>query len=186
MDTQLIVRLIELVKKTGDRLVLADPAGESAVVVMDLSEYEGLLAQAGGRSARQSMPEVVAGSPVDGGSAPRIAVQEANSTLQPSLADGRRIDSPSASRPAHQEANETGAERLTAVETGANIKREIGNRETEGMAVGRPDQAVEGLGGSRPENKPPVQSPVSQPQDQPAQWPDGPEDEARFYLEPIE
>ena len=47
MDTQLVFRLIELVRKTGDRLILADPSSDNAVVVMDLAAYERLLNQAG-------------------------------------------------------------------------------------------------------------------------------------------
>jgi len=42
MNPELITRLISLVEKTGDRVVLADPETGKAVVVMDLSSYERL------------------------------------------------------------------------------------------------------------------------------------------------
>jgi hypothetical protein len=42
MNPELISRLIGLVEKTGDRVVLADPETGKAVVVMDLPSYEKL------------------------------------------------------------------------------------------------------------------------------------------------
>jgi len=36
-------RIIELVRRTGDRLVVTDPEGREPVVVMDLDEYEAML-----------------------------------------------------------------------------------------------------------------------------------------------
>jgi len=42
MNPELITRLVSLVEKTGDRVVLADPATGKAVVVMDLASYERL------------------------------------------------------------------------------------------------------------------------------------------------
>jgi len=42
MNPELITRLISLVERTGDRVVLADPQTGKAVVVLDLSSYERL------------------------------------------------------------------------------------------------------------------------------------------------
>ena len=42
MNPELISRLISLVERTGDRVVLADPQTGKAVVVLDLSSYEKL------------------------------------------------------------------------------------------------------------------------------------------------
>ncbi|MFA6604299.1 MAG: hypothetical protein WCT10_05730 [Patescibacteria group bacterium] len=42
MNTELITRLIGLIEKTGDKVVLADPMTGKAVVVMDLDAYERL------------------------------------------------------------------------------------------------------------------------------------------------
>jgi hypothetical protein len=44
MNPELISRLIGLVEKTGDKVVLADPETGKAVVVMDLASYERLIA----------------------------------------------------------------------------------------------------------------------------------------------
>ena len=40
MNSELVLRLIALVQKNGDRVVLADPESGEGVVVMDLSSYE--------------------------------------------------------------------------------------------------------------------------------------------------
>jgi hypothetical protein len=42
MNSELVLRLIALVQKNGDRVVLADPATGKGVVVMDLESYERL------------------------------------------------------------------------------------------------------------------------------------------------
>ena len=42
MQPELITRLVGLVQKTGERVILADPETGKAVVVMDLAEYERL------------------------------------------------------------------------------------------------------------------------------------------------
>ncbi|MFH1433978.1 MAG: hypothetical protein ABIG32_03740 [Candidatus Uhrbacteria bacterium] len=36
-------RIIELVRRTGDRLVVTDPDGREPVIIMDLDEYESML-----------------------------------------------------------------------------------------------------------------------------------------------
>lgn len=38
-------RILDLVKRTGDRLIVTDPDGQHAYVVMDLDQYEALLEQ---------------------------------------------------------------------------------------------------------------------------------------------
>jgi len=40
-------RILDLVRRTGDKLVVTDPDGEQAFVVMDLDEYEILLEENG-------------------------------------------------------------------------------------------------------------------------------------------
>lgn len=40
-------RILDLVRLTGDKLVVTDPEGERACVVMDLDDYELLLADTG-------------------------------------------------------------------------------------------------------------------------------------------
>jgi len=51
MNTELITRLIGLIEKTGDKVVLADPLTGKAVVVMDLDAYERLNAGASSPAA---------------------------------------------------------------------------------------------------------------------------------------
>ncbi len=46
MNSELIQRLINLVRKNGDRVVLADPEGGKAIVIIDLDAYEKLAAGA--------------------------------------------------------------------------------------------------------------------------------------------
>jgi len=44
MNSDLLKRVLEIVKKTGDKFVIADEAGGGAYVVMELADYEKLLA----------------------------------------------------------------------------------------------------------------------------------------------
>ncbi len=36
-------RILDLVRRTGDRMVVTDPEGEQAVVIMDFDEYEAII-----------------------------------------------------------------------------------------------------------------------------------------------
>ncbi|OGL67201.1 hypothetical protein A2856_04035 [Candidatus Uhrbacteria bacterium RIFCSPHIGHO2_01_FULL_63_20] len=47
-------RLLELAKRTGDRLIITDPEGEESFVVMGLDQYEGLLG--GPRPSERPLP----------------------------------------------------------------------------------------------------------------------------------
>ena len=62
MNTELITRLIGLIEKTGDKVVLADPLTGKAVVVMDLDAYErlnaGMISPAA--AAKPALTEAVA------------------------------------------------------------------------------------------------------------------------------
>ena len=44
MNSDLLKRILEIVKKTGDKFVIADEASLGAYVVMELADYEKLLA----------------------------------------------------------------------------------------------------------------------------------------------
>jgi len=57
MNPELISRLISLVERTGDRVVLADPQTGKAVVVLDLSSYERLCV--GSQMTETAPPAVV-------------------------------------------------------------------------------------------------------------------------------
>ena len=45
MNPEFITRVVGLVQKTNDRVVLADPSSGKAVVVMDLDSYERLMSR---------------------------------------------------------------------------------------------------------------------------------------------
>lgn len=49
-------RLLRFARRTGDRLIVTDPAGEEPIVVMSLEQYENLLTSAYGPSKSFSMP----------------------------------------------------------------------------------------------------------------------------------
>lgn len=51
MNSDLLKRVLEIVKKTGDKFVIADEATGGAYVVMDLADYEKLL----GASSRKTV-----------------------------------------------------------------------------------------------------------------------------------
>ena len=55
MQPELITRLIALIQKTGERIVLADPETGRAVVVMDLEQYERLC---GAAPAQAPIPQL--------------------------------------------------------------------------------------------------------------------------------
>ena len=40
-------RILDLVRRTGDKMVVTDPNGDDAYVIMDLDEYELMLAESG-------------------------------------------------------------------------------------------------------------------------------------------
>jgi hypothetical protein len=46
-------RLLKLAQKTGDRLIVTDPSGQEPVVILPLSEYEGLLDHGSFRGGRE-------------------------------------------------------------------------------------------------------------------------------------
>lgn len=50
-------RLLRFARRTGDRLIVTDPAGEEPIVVMSLEQYETLVANAFGPSKGFVMPE---------------------------------------------------------------------------------------------------------------------------------
>lgn len=50
-------RLLRFARRTGDRLIVTDPAGEEPIVVMSLEQYETLIANAFGPSKGFVLPE---------------------------------------------------------------------------------------------------------------------------------
>jgi hypothetical protein len=47
MNPELLKRILELIGKTGDRVVIADPAGDKPYVLMGLEQYETILGKDG-------------------------------------------------------------------------------------------------------------------------------------------
>lgn len=47
MATDMLRRIVELAKKSGDRIIVTDPSGNDAFVLMNLDQYERLLGQQG-------------------------------------------------------------------------------------------------------------------------------------------
>ena len=185
MDTQLVFRLIELVRKTGDRLILADPSSDNAVVVMDLAAYERLLNQAGEQLV-SSQSEIVS-TPEQPSSTPsrndvvRPVTKIESAPVEP-LSTARSTES---SHPQFPEPDRPGLEHLTAVKTGANINREIGIQSSVKNVIESMTKSSF-QNESQIQNQATVQQSVSPPAKSAAQWSDEPEEEARFYLEPIE
>ena len=58
MNNQL-KRIIELAKKTGDRLIITDSEGQNAFVVMNLDEYEGMIDKPAFIESTETIPESV-------------------------------------------------------------------------------------------------------------------------------
>jgi len=185
MDTQLVFRLIELVRKTGDRLILADPSSDSAVVVMDLAAYERLLNQASEQPAN-SRSETVSATEQPIPTPPRKDIVRSVAEVESIPVEPPPVARPIGQfQPQSQEFNQAGLERLTVSGTRANINREIGLQSTvksviESMVKSSPrDEA-------RIQNQSAVQQPASLPTEPSVGQPDEPAEEERFYLEPIE
>jgi hypothetical protein len=110
MNPEFISRIVGLVQKTGDRVILADQQTGKAVVVLDLESYERLCAP--------SPAQVATPAP-----RPEIKVQETEKVAeisQNSDAKRKAVFAPSASK-------ETGAMAdLTQEELMAKINRDIG------------------------------------------------------------
>ncbi len=158
MNPELINRLVHLVERTGDRVVLADPTTGKAVVVMDLNSYERLCVP---------MPAQVA---LEIPSAPTEHQKPIFKAEQSQISQSKPTKSVIA--PAASASNLAD---LTHEELMDKINRDIGDwkeaQESRTRAEERPRQ---------PQKQPAVKAaPRAEPT---AQL----EDEERFYLEPIE
>lgn len=63
MHSELIARVVDLIQKTGDRIVLVDPQTGKTVVVMDLASYEKLMTGAASTAAPAATPPVATETP---------------------------------------------------------------------------------------------------------------------------
>ena len=73
MQPELITRVISLIQKNGDKVVLADPQSGKAVVVMDLESYERLCVPTHVSTPAPTPIEAPVRTPM---MAPKIAIQE--------------------------------------------------------------------------------------------------------------
>ncbi len=189
MDTKLIARLVELVRKTGDRVVVPDDLENGrAVVIMDLDAYEELM----GTAVKEApVPQVTAELPLPA-FAPEPVPEPENDLVQQIMAIRKE---PEKQAPEQPPTVSTKAETspppanlpvaapqdLTGQDNDAKIKREIGDWKTVGDV--RPSVAPP----KRETTFGPAKQPVNQPAVQPAPAAANQlEDEERFYLEPIE
>ncbi|MEA3249193.1 MAG: hypothetical protein U9Q03_02445 [Patescibacteria group bacterium] len=199
MDTKLIARLVELVRKTGDRVVVPDDteAGK-AVVIMDLDAYEELMG-----TASRELPVVATVEPplqqmfepepiVAPAGGPELVEVAETDVVQQIRAIRKESETSSLPPPASRQEPQAASappvnlpvvesQDLTPSDNDAKIKREIGNWKTIGDVLPPTTPAAAGTPpgqASQPTNQPAVQSaPVVANQL---------EDEERFYLEPIE
>lgn len=185
MDTKLIARLVELVRKTGDRVVVPDDAESGrAVVIMDLDAYEELMGTA---TKEMPLPNATAELPLQQMFEPEPVMPEPDVVQQirsmreeHDSAIARQRDSQAESKPP---SNLPVAEPqdLTRPRDDAKIKREIGNWKTVGQVrppVAPADSGTPFGSAKEPVNQPAVQSAPAVANQM--------EDEERFYLEPIE
>jgi len=117
MNPELIARLISLVERTGDRVVLADPQTGKAVVVLDLSSYEKLCVgvKPAELSSKPALPEEPAAAPkIDEAKVQKVAEIKEKKALV-----GKPVDKASAP------AANTGLTDLTQDELLDKINREI-------------------------------------------------------------
>jgi len=189
MDTKLIARLIELVRKTGDRVVIPDDLESGkAVVIMDLDAYEELMGTASKEcqeeSATAELPlrQLFAPEPVmpETDVVQQIRAIRKEPTERGSGEAGKRgsVDV-SAMPPVNLPT--AGLQDLTPPKNDAKIKREIGEWKTVGQVRQPAEPAMESASSES------ANGPANHQAVQPAPAAANQlEDEERFYLEPIE
>lgn len=74
MNQETLQRILDLIGRTGDRVVITDPAGENPYVLMGLDQYESLMV--GSKPQGASFQPATAGKPQAPGSKPSIQVAE--------------------------------------------------------------------------------------------------------------
>jgi len=165
MNPELITRLVSLVEKTGDRVVLADPATGKAVVVMDLASYEKL--STGAIQPAVQAPAAAEAKAVEPAPEPalKITVKNTKKTAQPAAISVAKEQPALAAVEAPVQAASAD---LTQEELLDKINREIAAWKT-AQEKKRSDELK-----AAARNIAPIQAAVAF------------EEEERFYLEPIE
>lgn len=159
LKTELLARVIALIQKNGDKVVVADPATGKAVVVMDLDAYETLCAahaETAPAVAPVRAPEIM----------PKPAVHVPEKIAEQSVKNDKKKPvkvTPETMGTTHLLAD------LTQEQLIDKINRDIGAWKT-AQDLRRTDELKSAV----------------QPAPQPQQPASALEDEERFYLEPIE
>lgn len=163
MNLEFISRVVGLVQKTGDRVVLADPQSGKAVVVLDLESYERLCAVTNPASApvQSAVDAPVPAAP----EAPKMTPAFSQKTAQPS----KKIEQATQPKMTAAQPSERGIlADLTQAELLDKINRDIGVWKT--AQERRHADELTSAARSLPRFE--TQSAL--------------EEEERFYLEPIE
>ncbi len=184
MNAGLINRLINIVRKTGHRVVFGDPETGQAVVVMDLAEYEHLVDLNAVEDVIETYDSNIQHLQTE---RPTPKNDDSQPPLKetPEVVPEEKIVAPIEIKVQHEEPQDLNrANDLTPSAPKANINREIsGQKTSQGKRRNQSNRSS-----ARPQNKP-VNQPVVQPpkpevqKDEPAATL---EDEERFYLEPLE
>lgn len=177
MQSDFIARIIALVQKHGDRIVVADPSVGRAVVVLDLAEYERL------RDA----------SPVIASTSEAISTPLVVTVPPPATHQHLNSSTPQDLSQPHQQLNTSTAQNLlqdlTQEQLIDKINRDIGAWKT-AQDRKRTDELKTALSPADvPATQPaPSAKKVTEPRPEtPRSQPTPPiEDEERFFLEPIE
>ncbi len=125
MNPELISRLVSLVERTGDRVVLADPNTGKAVVVMDLSSYEKLCVGVKPALSQVEEPADLSSKPaVSEESVPVPQNEEPKAQKNAEIKEKKTIEAKPVIKPSAAAANPGSAD-LTQEELLDKINREI-------------------------------------------------------------
>jgi hypothetical protein len=158
MQPELFSRVINLIQKNGDKVVLADPQSGRAVVVMDLESYEKLC---GSKSPEEAPKEVSRPTEISTGFAPQKGGKNAEQSQKVAKKTGVRL-TPDTMGGTHVMTD------LTQEELIDKINRDIGAWKT--AQERRRSDELKSAAHSAPQHE----------------TVNALEDEERFYLEPIE
>jgi hypothetical protein len=189
MNAGLINRLINLVRRTGHRVVFGDPETGEAVVVMDLAEYEQLIGTGEDGGAPEAYDQVINQDrqrPINRQQHQLKTDRQQTYRNETSIAETEAKKS-DVVRGKTAGSAETGsasrANNLTTPPTEAIINRDIDGQKANLVKQPKsPAPEVRHQAGSM--NQPSVHSPASAVQS--AEPDTGLDDEERFYLEPLE
>ncbi len=183
MNERFINRLINLVRKTGHRVVFGDPESGQAVVIMDLSEYEQLI-DAGKEQKPEAYDSHVNKLHREEFPHKEVRMHRPEETFEAVVESESAEPQQIEVKHEHKQPQSRGND-LTGNGVTSNINREIGGQK---ISSGKRHHKDNNRSGSHPQNKPANQPAVQSPAPEIPQSEPEPEldDEERFYLEPLE